>query len=671
MTSLKTQVPPVNLKERIAALQQKNAAQTQRPTSPPLSTNSSSSSSVPQTNVAALRAKIAKFEKKGGVPVPRGSFGLGGPPDAGQGKSQTSRELYGNRIPAPVKSQTTGNNGSVKPQYTGGSLVQQFTGTSRAPSPFSDGSSDKGSRFSPPSSPLEPLKPIHTGRRGTEFSKAMELARKAEAERQQVYFREGSTSPPPPIIANRRFSSFLDDPPTIIVSPQFDETFDPTFSDEPETISTAEAEASLDSISSAPSSSPPSSSFNLDDVSSAPSSSAPDVTAGSSETVDLPETNGQDDEASLHPESFSSIDRPDDEDGTQMASLAEVSSFSTPAESLAAAIELPAQEVFSASNLPVNDSLKLSSQDIHRTLMAENETEPVPEVRLPMLEQNAEVLNIHSPQDIQLSSPISTSPARDKSPLPEALTDSTVEEESSVVYTMEPETSTDTSFPPTPNRTRDSFLSQQTLEIDIPSSRSSVTESPGHLTLAHRVSPLTSRAILPKPHSRPVPDFTSAPPQRKTAGRSQVDAERAKTVIPSAWSDTLNPEGLEFGTAATRDQNKHPRTFSSSYAEPDFNPSFDRNKSSSFNAVVHGKTRDVPAVYSATLPRANPVTPIRHGIRPPALEEPMSPGFGDLALLMEQSAQLEERLLNGEFPDEVDRKGALCLHQLARILRWK
>ncbi|KAJ3859327.1 MAG: hypothetical protein NXY57DRAFT_858261, partial [Lentinula lateritia] len=92
----RTQAPPVNLKERIAALQQKNADQTQHPTSPPLTT-AGSSSSKPQSNVAALREKIAKFEKKGGVPVPRGSFGLGAPPsDSGQAK--TSRELYGNRI---------------------------------------------------------------------------------------------------------------------------------------------------------------------------------------------------------------------------------------------------------------------------------------------------------------------------------------------------------------------------------------------------------------------------------------------------------------------------------------------------------------------------------------------------------------------------------------------
>ena len=57
----------------------------------------------------------------------------------------------------------------------------------------------------------------------------MELARKAEIDSQFVNDsklreggeREGSISPPPPIVANRRFSSFLEDPPMIVLSPQF------------------------------------------------------------------------------------------------------------------------------------------------------------------------------------------------------------------------------------------------------------------------------------------------------------------------------------------------------------------------------------------------------------------------------------------------------------------
>lgn len=87
--------PPINLRERIAALEQRNATPSSRSASP-------IPSGIPQlaTNTA-LRDKIAKFEKKGGIPVPRGRFGMGAPP-ASSGKSRKQGELYGNRIPRAV-----------------------------------------------------------------------------------------------------------------------------------------------------------------------------------------------------------------------------------------------------------------------------------------------------------------------------------------------------------------------------------------------------------------------------------------------------------------------------------------------------------------------------------------------------------------------------------------
>ncbi|THH12012.1 hypothetical protein EW145_g280 [Phellinidium pouzarii] len=79
---------PVNLKERIAALQQR-VASTSPQSSSSLSASPSSfaftSPSISTTNVSgfALRERIAKFEEKGAVPVPR---------------VQKRGELYGNRI---------------------------------------------------------------------------------------------------------------------------------------------------------------------------------------------------------------------------------------------------------------------------------------------------------------------------------------------------------------------------------------------------------------------------------------------------------------------------------------------------------------------------------------------------------------------------------------------
>ncbi|KZP17871.1 hypothetical protein FIBSPDRAFT_864499 [Athelia psychrophila] len=90
--------PPVggNLKDRIAALQQRSVSAPihAQPTSAALKSGAVSNAG-PTTG--SLRSKIAKFESKGGVPIPRGSFGMGAPPEQAQGHS-VSRELYGNRI---------------------------------------------------------------------------------------------------------------------------------------------------------------------------------------------------------------------------------------------------------------------------------------------------------------------------------------------------------------------------------------------------------------------------------------------------------------------------------------------------------------------------------------------------------------------------------------------
>lgn len=112
-----TKAPPaVNLKERIAALQQRNVtppSQRTSSTSPPATSPNASPSSA-----NALRDKIAKFEKRGGVPIPRGSFGLGAPPPAENGQSKRRGELYGNRL----ASQVTGGSFALSTHQTGGAF---------------------------------------------------------------------------------------------------------------------------------------------------------------------------------------------------------------------------------------------------------------------------------------------------------------------------------------------------------------------------------------------------------------------------------------------------------------------------------------------------------------------------------------------------------------------
>ncbi len=152
-------------------------------------------------SAGALRDKIAKFEKKGGVPVPRGSFGLGAPPSADGPRRRG--ELYGNRMPAPAR--------ALSAQYTGGSRASSPIGsfvdpnarrsfsTSIVTGDFDDGHLDYSPMSSPTftfppdppnsMSPSPESSPTHSTTRdpskrpllrGTSFHEAMEIARKAE-----------------------------------------------------------------------------------------------------------------------------------------------------------------------------------------------------------------------------------------------------------------------------------------------------------------------------------------------------------------------------------------------------------------------------------------------------------------------------------------------------------
>lgn len=85
--------PPVNLKERIAALQQRNVSPNTHQSA------QAAPRALPSAGTGGLRDKIARFEEKGGVPVPRGSFAMGAPQLAENAPSRKRGELYGNRVP--------------------------------------------------------------------------------------------------------------------------------------------------------------------------------------------------------------------------------------------------------------------------------------------------------------------------------------------------------------------------------------------------------------------------------------------------------------------------------------------------------------------------------------------------------------------------------------------
>ena len=217
-----------NLKERIAALEQRNAESSiPRATSPTPSITSNSSHSG-QSN-GALRDRIARFEKKGGVPVPRGRFGLGAPP-AVDGPRKRG-ELYGNRIPVPSRTASGGNFPLSRP--TSYDQRRSFS-SSIVLTDFDDDHLD----FSPMSSPTLSLPPDSPDSiasipdispsfvdfsnpkqnitRATSFAQALEVARKAEIEKQERQNTINITSRSPPRSADDGRGGSIT--PTIVVS---------------------------------------------------------------------------------------------------------------------------------------------------------------------------------------------------------------------------------------------------------------------------------------------------------------------------------------------------------------------------------------------------------------------------------------------------------------------
>ncbi|KAF7328945.1 hypothetical protein MVEN_02524400 [Mycena venus] len=205
----------MSLKERIAALQQKedrDREQRARATSPqPPVTHGNGAPAVAlpaSASAGALRAKIAQFESKGPVPVPRGSFGMGAPPESAAPKRRADGMLYGNRMqPARIPSATLGVAGLARPSEAFSAvdpravpLPESLPGTPISPPAsfshthsFSSAHADThghghghghGGRETP-----EFLRPKEredkkaiVQARGTAFNTALDIARKAEAD---------------------------------------------------------------------------------------------------------------------------------------------------------------------------------------------------------------------------------------------------------------------------------------------------------------------------------------------------------------------------------------------------------------------------------------------------------------------------------------------------------
>ncbi|KAF8147801.1 hypothetical protein K438DRAFT_1989492 [Mycena galopus ATCC 62051] len=186
--------------ERIAALQLKedrDREQRERATStlpPSPHPNGGPAVVLPASaSGGALRAKIAQFETKGPVPAPRGSFGMGAPPESAP-KRRADGMLYGNRMqPARIPSATLGLArpteafSAVDPRAV--PLPESQPGSPISPQMVAqhlDGLAHalSGSGRETPESlrPKVDDKKRIVQTRGTAFNTALDIARKAEAE---------------------------------------------------------------------------------------------------------------------------------------------------------------------------------------------------------------------------------------------------------------------------------------------------------------------------------------------------------------------------------------------------------------------------------------------------------------------------------------------------------
>lgn len=779
---MSSKVQPANLKERIAALEQRNNA-SQRPLSPP-PTATNSSFLTPQTTGGALKDKIAKFEKKGGVPVPRGSFGLGAPPPAENASVRRRGELYGNRIPSAVRSHITGPqlSGGVSTQITGPSPPgwlehrHSFALDGKIPGlEYNDSVEDTGGFEAPDSSLGQPqelsfasrtLPPLpvplisdppvpgkvqierrvasDSVRRGIDFAAALELARKAETDKQAVYdlrSREQSLTPAHTGSSSTRISS----PKEVSQSTQEPSTPDVVVTgemevQEPDSILKGEKEAKynedsdrvqaqteervLDEVIIPPLDTEIEHSSSSKAVSDefTPESSGSDSPQSQSVVISLttpeetcaPETHLETLNANTTledspvplkglPEMPEAIDAVPAKSGTEQGVMAVEPPTSTPIPTISSVSaeseaevsveqdeKLPSEdapsETRSASSIYLDQQEAAPSSPSISTNVSGNEsdsgastgsTSTIRDTKPSKHDDEDDDADLfvrpfkkRSPMKPMLGekSPGQGSgdkidrdaapalPPKDTSPDQNRLVPSTPPKSTSVATTPAEDLQTGTELP----TARDSYMSQVSQTVTLSSRPESLMDSssPGHVSFAQKVSAVTSRGVpifIPasserqtqadKTSTTPAPPFTTILTPPTTVEPLQIQKRR----------DRDDPEDMgasEFGvvTIGGGSSRRPPRVHPT-----DVDPQDIHNRASTFTAVVHGKVRETQT-FPASSKRA-PSTPTKNKQGP---VEPMSPGFNELSLLMQQSALLESRLMNGDYPDEGQgKRGAI------------
>ncbi|KAK0239498.1 hypothetical protein EDD85DRAFT_451817 [Armillaria nabsnona] len=670
MNTSRGQQPQVNLKERIAALQQRNVSQTQRPSVPSLSTNQ------PMIPSSGLRDKIAKFEQKGGVPVPRGSFGLGAPPTAENGQTRKRGELYGNRIPSAVRvasgSSAPPMSRSTSPLFFSGGRNFSLSGldyddfSDTADSPRDSQAFRSLSPSPTPDDTPENPRVFGSKSRSTSFAAALDIARRAEASsdlngRGDTPSHECSLSPPVSPVPGTSFFSSIDlDKVHVTPVIESDEKSDGSSSPKPESQEYTPPAVPEDE---------PCVVVSPSDIVE-DSATLLDLTLDKSETdvtINTPAVSM--DSSDLADISFQSDDAPMDEPDTPTppAVLVELERPQSPVPLPTSPSPPPppvicvtddvgahAEVVSDLATVTNEENEEDSSIDVNINVSSDITSIAASELDHPvtadlMLYERVSVEVSNLPQYPLLRTPDDTAAAEQNGvrPSPEssrpssvAITSRSAESILASVEFLEAENSyveTDhTELTPIPDSpfVINSYDAESTTPVP------SQPSSPAHETF----SPPTPITPLP----RPVSMIETSPSHVTTIHRKTSSGTQASPIQPL---DSPYPTETEFGELRLHTTSRsfsRPHTFVSRYAESELVTSGDP----SFSAVVHGRVREVATLPSRSLhpPSTPQMSRVKHAMN---VEPPPTPGSNELALLLKDAALLERSLMNGELPSEV------------------
>ncbi|PFH45995.1 hypothetical protein AMATHDRAFT_70764 [Amanita thiersii Skay4041] len=692
MATSRIKAPPLNLKERIAALEQRNAAPSNSgssgsgsPSSSRLQAVASQPSGIPQLSKTGgsgsggsgggLRDKIAKFEKKGGVPVPRGRFGMGAPPvDSGRARKQG--ELYGNRIPRAV---------------SGGG---PFPPISRSGSPLPPGSLDGDGdrrRTLSMSSDSAALHLDDLSRAGSRPTTPSDFD--ASSEGFQSPSSTGDTSLQIPDTPMSPLVGPEPEPVPERVEPEEDVRVTETITSdlavdvEPTAESVPTVIVTPDSVP-LPDSPDTSDAHIVTEDTQIPSTVTVETVVEETvvEEPSPPDTN-EDTEYTPPSPSRSSI-------STLVPTISAVPVISIPdEETLTPQPELP---IISLSPPPSSEDITFSgSSSVPEEVVSSQQDEQI----VPT-EEPSPTTTVH-PSSLGHSTPLESPPVV-ASPVESTDNDSLIETTSPIaspdlepLHEVDVSVDVEDSFTDGTNSGNTSITETEQGDLSVTDVLNDYTASPEKNKSVDMSPASPSSAAITRSGSPPpplmidkpseIPRPTSLPPPKSPSMQTQISSDMFSPlgsfgspgeIITAQRIATVTSRGISMVVPASQRQpdyshfpptpeaiktqfepeelpKDHPLSPSSRFRDPPSTAPIQRP--STFHAVVHGRVRQ-PVPPSAM--------PSAHFLFPPETprskkhfsDPPVSPGVGELTQLLEEAALLERALTDGELPSEADRR---------------